>query len=243
MNKVQKITLVIPGFFDPLAQDMEVVEVKMSLPRWDSWRKQLPQISDQSVGGHSLAMARIVSIMAHRLRPYVNLDELRLKRAYEAHDMGEALLQRDVRFVSKRDLHDVEEYQAWLQHIECFRPFGDELVRQMQEDFLLQFCLTHSNKPGFDDQARETMRHLRENFFHEAVAFRVLEFMEYLFFPTRQYRDRDGCEAIFIDVVDRQLPALEHWGAQLPGFIEHFWTRELSDWYRAERAKLNGHVV
>lgn len=231
----------IPGCYRPLARHMELAEVGMStIQRWIQFHSQPPSTSIQSSGAHCYAMTQVASILVHVLRPYVNLDEVRLKRAVEDHDMGEGLLQRDVLYHDKTDEKDAAEYASWLEHIQPFEVYGAELIQQMKEDFLLQFCLTHEHSSAFDDEARQIMQYLKEKYPNEAVAFRVLEYMEYVLYRIRQYCDRNY-EAILIEVIDTQLNKVESWGAQLPGFLENLWTPELSAWCRAERAKLNGH--
>ncbi len=227
----------IPGCYEPLAALMELAEVKMSaVQRWSKFRQMPPGTSDQSSGAHCFSLALVVPILQHHLPHGTSFDQARMLRAVLVHDLGEGLLDRDVLYHDKTDAKDADEYRAWCQLIGGFDPV---LQRQFKEDFLLQFCLTHYDSQSFDDDARLIMTELGAGYPNEAVAFRILEHLEYLVYGIRQYQDRDH-RTIFIEVVDAQLHVLERWAERLPGFLENFWTPELSAWCRAERDKLNG---
>lgn len=230
----------IPDRFRQFGELMHLAEVDMArVYRWGPFRNVEPGVSDQSSGLHSYSLALVTSEVVQDLQPHVRLDEARLLRAVLVHDLSEGILGRDVDRRRKTSEMDAAECRAFFRFADGV---SNGSFRKNQEDFLLQFCLTHGNDQHFTPEDHEIMAWLRMHCHHEAVAFRVLEEFEYQLYAVRQYIDR-GNPAVLRSVVRNNLERFEAWAGQLPGFNETYEIAAYGAWCRAEVQKFGDKDV
>jgi hypothetical protein len=173
---------------------------------------------------HRCSVCSLFTYYMIRIRPHCILDELLLTRCINHHDEPEGILKIDVLAPKKTDLDDLREYEVFEK---MYRPLGDDVWMELQKAFLLQFCLT--NPKCFPPDARDVMSNLAKHCRHEALFFDGVQRLDYLYYAYECYRR--GLHSILQEVAYGQLKKIELVAAELPGFSEAVWTREVAGFF------------
>ena len=154
--------------------------------RWQRFADHHGGIRDQNLIEHSYAITVLGTFVVEKLRPHFpNLDLGFILQALLIHDIGEALLRRDVSYIEKKATDDVDEYESVKSALSGLSP---ELRAMYLEAFLLQFCLDTDKYSLFDAEAQETMRLLAASKQWEARVFNLIEHVDYMMFMLETYR-------------------------------------------------------
>jgi len=158
------------------------------------------------------------------LKNHISLNETLLLRAFKVHDLGEVLTKRDVLVQNKIDHLDLEEY---LVFVDAFSHLRKEVFYQFKLAFLLQFARKNPN--CFPEDTRIAMKYLTENFMYEAIVFEALESWEYIFYPLKAFQN--GTDKLLLTrFLKNQIPRLQKFAEELPGFREEVFTRKFETW-------------
>lgn len=157
------------------------------------------------------------------------LDLLLLERAFKWHDHAEGLKHRDIIGPLKKDQDDVDEYLAFMEHVDKLAPV---VKKEYQYAFLLQFALD-GNKL-FPEEAQEIVDELKETRYFEAMLFKALEKFEYIFYPIEM---RKKHKYLLTWLLRGILPRMQNCAKEIPGFREVVFTvlleEQITDYLKA----------
>jgi 5'-deoxynucleotidase YfbR-like HD superfamily hydrolase len=197
--------------------------------RWQSYSGLNGGIRDQNLLQHSYSIAMLGSYVVEKLRPfYPNLDLGFILKALLIHDIGEALLKRDVPYTEKSPMDDVDEYVAVKK---ALGGLPAELRAMYLEAFLLQFCLDTDKYRLFDEDAQETMRLLAATKQWESRVFSLIEHVDYLMFMVETYKA--GNDYLLYHVLEStELGAWEGFRETIPRVEELVLGVETIAWFK-----------
>lgn len=159
------------------------------------------------------------------MRPYLSLDEALVNDCCVIHDQAEGLLGVDVADPKKTHQNDLDEYEAFK---ELYGHVDRIVWESKQRSFLLQFCL--KNPECFDTEARAVMTELAKTKRNEALFFRGMEMLDYLY-----YAYENGALGkvpdILKEVSANQVANLDRIAEELPGFSAVVWTPEIRTFF------------
>lgn len=161
------------------------------------------------------------------LRPYVKLDSSLLLTALLIHDFGEIVRSpkgEDTLWHNKTCEFDREEYEAFSENFQDCHP---EILHEYQKAFLLQY--SEKDTSCFSEQAQAMIGDLRRNNPNEIIAFRALEYWEYILYALANYEEAQS-PLLLLKVLTDHLEALDDIAGRLPGFKEEIWTPEVREW-------------
>lgn len=203
----------------PLTRVWKSQELLPQVLRWGRYLKEGERIHRQCLAQHVWGVQLVAAAVVHAVREHTVLDSSLLLHAFLVHDHGEAELGRDHCAPVKRAEHDLEEYHAFVQR---FGLLDEATFHMFRRAFLLQFVL-----PGKDELlpqcARLVTAELRETHYREAVAFRLIELLDYLAYAMAQWFGRNNYR-ILADVIESSRTEIDDLALQLPGFRETVWT-------------------
>ncbi len=177
---------------------------------------------------HSHSVQLAGSFIIGKLKKHLVFDSDLLRDALLLHEMGEAILQRDVLANIKNGdpYHDAREYAAFLESIESIRTLDSCLYDYYQKAFLLQFCLGNGTLKGFPEPAYALMRQLASECRIEALLFKAIERWDYVLFAYEQAVQRQSL-LLLVGVLHDEMTPLNQLALELPPFGREIWTPEV----------------
>lgn len=192
--------------------------------RWQRFAGLHAGIRNQNLMEHSFSITALGGYVLERLRPFFpNLKRDLVLLALPLHDIGEAILGRDVSFVHKTSSHDVDEYEAFKQVIRDLPP---EVQETYMEAFLLQFCLDKGKWDGFDEEAQAILRSLASCSLWEARVFNLIEHVDYLMFMLEAY-EAGNDYLLYHTLTSTEI---KFWKELIPGIREAILPVDLYEW-------------
>ena len=192
--------------------------------RWKLWREAYPVLRRQTLAEHIFSICCLADEKLRAMeRAGCVLDRDIIITCVREHDVGEQLLGVDVPATKKSDLDDLREYLAYR---EVHEPFGEPEWSRLQQAFLLQSCLKN---PGcFPEDTRAIMAELARTHRQEALFFRGIEVLDYLYYAYEGWTNQ-GIEEILGSVSRRQMPELDKIAMELPAFGQAIWTPDVRE--------------
>lgn len=174
---------------------------------------------------HRCSVCFLFTEMMIRMRPFCELDELMLTRCINHHDEPEGIIGVDVLAPKKKDEDDLREYLVFE---ELYKGLGEEVWKELQRSFLLQFCI--ANPACFPEDARAVMSDLAVNRRYEALFFDAVQRLDYLYYAYECYTR--GLDRVLHEVAQTQIDKIEAIAPQLPGFDAAVWTEERAGFFK-----------
>lgn len=201
------------------------------LPQVVRWKKYIPMVQcrEQNTLGHSYTISLLGNHFVKLLRPYVELDADLLLTALLIHDFGEAVRSaagEDVLWHNKRSERDLEEYEIFLENFSDIKP---EIFREYERAFLLQFAEERKDISCFPDRAKKIVAALRKDHPHEIMAFRAVEYWDYVLYAVAHYMEKEN-PLLLLKILNDHVDILDDISRRLPGFKEEIWTDEIRAW-------------
>ena len=197
--------------------------------RWGRFADLPSRIRSQNLIEHSYSITVLGTYVVEKLRPHFpNLDLALILKGLLIHDIGEALLKRDVSFTEKKATDDVDEYKAVKS---ALSGLSVELQEMYLEAFLLQFCLDTEKYHLFDADAQATLRSLAKSKQWEARVFNLIEHVDYLMFMLETYKAGNDY-LLYHVLLSTELSSWERLREAIPGVEELILGEDVAVWFR-----------
>lgn len=190
--------------------------------RWSRFLAKFPFLRKQTGHDHRCSIYFLCSSHLVLIRDYVHLDEALILDCCSVHDEAEGLLMVDVPANIKKDTDDLAEYLAFR---DMYHPLGPKIWRAKQMSFLLQTCV--NNPECFDNDAREVMSMLAKTKRFEALFFKGIEMLDYLYYAVEG--SDAGAHGLVQEVATHHVHKLDEIAEEVPGFERVVWTPELRE--------------
>ena len=203
----------------------ELQTLLKGIKRWKRFKGLGMKVRQQDLVQHSLSMTLLGASLVEKAQSD-------LPTTLVIHDVGEAILGRDVSVTLKGVAHDVAEYEA-------FRRFTRKLPMDLclfyRKAFLLQFALDEEKWPHFDSSAQDLLRHLSAERHYEAVMFMVTEHYDYLMFMLEHHKA--GNAYLLYEAMQTEVPVWPRLKQLLPAFGTIIFPQHVEDWFMEFRRK------
>ncbi|KKR54371.1 MAG: hypothetical protein UT91_C0017G0005 [Parcubacteria group bacterium GW2011_GWA2_40_23] len=195
--------------------------------RWGRFKGLGMEVREQDLVQHTLAITFLGATLISRVRTHLPtiFDDRLVLTTLMVHDVGEAMLGRDVSVTLKGTAHDVAEYVSFCQFI-------DEMPADMQlyykTAFLLQFVLDEAKWSLFDADAQAIMAELAATRHYEAVMFKITEHYDYIMFMIEHHEK--GNSYLLYEAMKTEISVWPKLKKLLPAFGEIIFPPEVEGW-------------
>jgi len=205
----------------------ELQTLLQGVQRWGRFKGLGMEVREQDLVQHTLAITFLGATLIGRVRAHLPtiFDDRLVLTTLIVHDVGEALLKRDVSVTRKETSHDVAEYVAFCEFI---NKMPADMQLYYKTAFLLQFVLDENKWPLFDDDAQGILAELAATRHYEAVMFTITEHYDYIMFMIEHHEN--GNSYLLYEAMKTEIPIWPKLKKLLPAFGEIIFPPEVEAW-------------